>query len=245
MLLKIYEKEKYILVVNQQEPTEFEVFVSFKVCTSKLLVRFYWILVNFNVEHILLLQEGATSLTVLRSVWQTYWLYQNWAGLKIVVDQLEQSLTELENRFDNFLQQLKEAGWDTNQINLKVPKEISIEEPHEPWLISLQEMVVLILSRWRFLRPVDLIRQPMIIIKVVHLCWLSFERWIFTVQSISFSYSWRCNACWPFGCKLYWIFLCCRDLILAGGGWKLVDANYFNASLQAYIVRVFPSTPYF
>lgn len=69
---------------------------------------------------------------MLRSVWQTYWLYQNWAGLKIVVDQLEQSLTELENRFENFLQQLKEAGWDTNQINLKVPKEISIEEPHEP-----------------------------------------------------------------------------------------------------------------
>ncbi|KAK2999638.1 hypothetical protein RJ639_022895, partial [Escallonia herrerae] len=102
MLLKLYAKEKYILVMNLQQPRNFEVFVSFK--------------------------EGATSLSVLRSVWQTYWLYQNSGSVDNVVYQLEQSLIELEDRFDNLLQQLEEAGWDTNQINLKVHKEISIKE---------------------------------------------------------------------------------------------------------------------
>ena len=33
MLLLLYEKEKYILVVNQKEPKEFEALVSFKVYT--------------------------------------------------------------------------------------------------------------------------------------------------------------------------------------------------------------------
>ncbi|KAM7463971.1 hypothetical protein LguiA_032092 [Lonicera macranthoides] len=101
-LLKLYAKEKYILVVNQQQPKDFEVFVSFKF--------------------------GATSLSVLRSMWQTYWLYENWARVENVVSLLEQSLIELELGFENFLQQLKEAEWDINQINLKVSKETSIEE---------------------------------------------------------------------------------------------------------------------
>ncbi|XP_022893666.1 protein root UVB sensitive 5 isoform X1 [Olea europaea var. sylvestris] len=101
MLLKLYVEEKYFLVVNQLQ-TKFEVFVSFK--------------------------EGATSLSVLRSMWQTYWLDQNWSRSDDLFEQLERSLIELKAGFDNFLQQLEEAGWDTNQINLKVPKEISIEE---------------------------------------------------------------------------------------------------------------------
>ncbi|XP_057982011.1 protein root UVB sensitive 5 isoform X2 [Malania oleifera] len=100
-LLRLYAEEKYILMVNQQK-REFEVFVSFK--------------------------AGATSLSVLRSVWQTYWLHENWGGLDNIFNQLEQSLLALEDRFRNFLQQLEGVGWDTNQINLRVPKEISIEE---------------------------------------------------------------------------------------------------------------------
>ncbi|KAL3536515.1 hypothetical protein ACH5RR_004976 [Cinchona calisaya] len=101
-LLKLYTKEKYILVVNHVKLRELEVFVSFK--------------------------EGATSLSVLRSVWQTYWLYQNWGWSNNVQDQLEQSLSKLEERFDDFVQQLETSGWDTSRLNLKVPKEISIEE---------------------------------------------------------------------------------------------------------------------
>ncbi|KAK6120269.1 hypothetical protein DH2020_045960 [Rehmannia glutinosa] len=102
MLLELYMEEKYFLVVNQLQ-TEFEVFVSFK--------------------------EGATSLSVLRSVWQSYWLHLNWnKSDDDVYKQLEQSLIELNDRFDDFWLQLEEAGWDTNQINLKVPKEISIQE---------------------------------------------------------------------------------------------------------------------
>ncbi|XP_074354539.1 protein root UVB sensitive 5 [Apium graveolens] len=104
MLLLLYEKEKYILVVNQKEPGEFEALVSFK--------------------------EGATSLTVLRSVWQTYWLYENLTDDDNFTSKLEESLNKLGARFENFLQQLKEAGWDTNLISLKVPKEILIEENH-------------------------------------------------------------------------------------------------------------------
>lgn len=79
-------------------------------------------------EHFL--QEGATSLTVLRSVWQTYWLYQNLADDDNIISKLEESLDKLGTRFENFLQQLEEAGWDINLISLKVPKEILIEETH-------------------------------------------------------------------------------------------------------------------
>lgn len=76
------------------------------------------------------LQEGATTLSVLRSVWQSYWLHQNWSKSDDVFSQLEQSLIELNDRFDDFLLQLQRTGWDTEQIYLKVPKEISIQEPH-------------------------------------------------------------------------------------------------------------------
>lgn len=103
ILLKLYAEEKYFLVVSQTR-TEFEVFVSFK--------------------------EGATSLSVLRSVWQSYWLHQNWSKSDDVFSQLEQSLIELNDRFNDFLLQLQRSGWDTDQIYLKVPKEISIQEPH-------------------------------------------------------------------------------------------------------------------
>ncbi|CAM8933090.1 unnamed protein product [Rhodiola kirilowii] len=50
-LIKLYEKECYILVANQNQ-RDLEVYVSFKV--------------------------GATSLSALRSVWQAFWINQNW-----------------------------------------------------------------------------------------------------------------------------------------------------------------------
>ncbi|KAL7136250.1 hypothetical protein ABFS83_10G017200 [Erythranthe nasuta] len=103
-LVKLYAEEKYFLVVNQTQ-TEFEVFVSFK--------------------------EGATNVAVLRSVWQSYWLHQNRTRSDDDDDmssQLEGSLIELKDRFDDFLIQVKESGWDTDKMNLKVPKEISIQE---------------------------------------------------------------------------------------------------------------------
>jgi hypothetical protein len=34
----------------------------------------------------------------------------------------------MEDRFEDFIQHLNRAGWDTHQINLKVPKEITIDE---------------------------------------------------------------------------------------------------------------------
>lgn len=100
-LLKLYANEQYILVVNQRHG-EFETFVSFKV--------------------------GATSVSVLRSVWQTYWLHENWDSSVNVFHQLAQSVLQMEDRFEDFIQQLNRAGWDTLQMNLKVPKEITFDE---------------------------------------------------------------------------------------------------------------------
>ncbi|RAL52160.1 unnamed protein product [Cuscuta campestris] len=101
-VINLYRKEKYFLVVNKQQPNYFEVFISFK--------------------------EGASSLSVLRSVWQTYWLYQNWGWSNVVDGQLEKSLGELDNRFPDFLQRLEDVGWDLNNLCLKTPKEISVQE---------------------------------------------------------------------------------------------------------------------
>ncbi|MCL7050117.1 hypothetical protein MKW94_027152 [Papaver nudicaule] len=106
-LLQLYKREQYILVVNQQLETEFQVFISFKV--------------------------GATGLSVLRSIWQTYWLHEHWQGRASnnnVFDQLQESMSKLDTRFDDFLQQLEEAGWDVKQIKLKVPSELLFEEMH-------------------------------------------------------------------------------------------------------------------
>ncbi|XWS59956.1 hypothetical protein CRYUN_Cryun08bG0166800 [Craigia yunnanensis] len=100
-LLRIYAREKYILVVNQQRK-DFEVFVSFKV--------------------------GATTVSVLRSVWQTYWLHEKLNVSENIFDQLAKSLSEMDDRFEEFIQLLDKAGWDTHQINLRVPKEIYIDE---------------------------------------------------------------------------------------------------------------------
>ncbi|OMO97564.1 Mitochondrial carrier protein [Corchorus olitorius] len=100
-LLRMYAREEYILTVNQQRK-DFEVFVSFKV--------------------------GATSVSVLRSVWQTYWLHEYMNNSENIYDQLAKSLSEMNDRFEEFIQQLDKAGWDTDQINIRVPNEISIDE---------------------------------------------------------------------------------------------------------------------
>ncbi|XP_027350558.1 protein root UVB sensitive 5 isoform X1 [Abrus precatorius] len=100
-LLKLYANEKYILMVNQQ-PEDLKFYVSFKV--------------------------GATSASVLRSVWQTFWLNENWDSNGDVCDQLANSIMELKDRFEDFVQKLKGGGWDTEHLNLKVPREISIDD---------------------------------------------------------------------------------------------------------------------
>lgn len=100
-LLELYRHEKYILVVGQNR-ADFNVFVTFKV--------------------------GATSESVLRSLWQSYWLHEHWDFSDNVFDQLSQSLFHLDERFGNFVQLLEVAGWDTQQLKLKVPKNVLIQE---------------------------------------------------------------------------------------------------------------------
>ncbi|CAF1696167.1 unnamed protein product [Brassica oleracea var. botrytis] len=103
-LLKIYTKEKYILTLNKlNKDTEFS--VSFKV--------------------------NATSRDVLRCLWQAYWLYENMEeSLKnkdSVFHWLKQSLSEMENKFDDFLFKLDTAGWNLGESNLKIPNRILID----------------------------------------------------------------------------------------------------------------------
>ncbi|KAG5022700.1 hypothetical protein JHK85_019042 [Glycine max] len=71
---------------------------------------------------------GATNVSVLRSVWQSFWLSENWDSDDNVRDQIATSLMELEEKFEDFIQKLKDAEWDTQQFNLKVPKEIFIDD---------------------------------------------------------------------------------------------------------------------
>ncbi|KMT12314.1 hypothetical protein BVRB_5g102560 [Beta vulgaris subsp. vulgaris] len=100
-ILKLYTKEKYVLTVHNWQTRDFEVLVSFKV--------------------------GATSLSVLQSVWQAYWLHEHWDHSVDVIKALEESLINLEQRFDSFMELLEEAGWNTQKLNLNVPKEPFIE----------------------------------------------------------------------------------------------------------------------
>ncbi|KAI3781608.1 hypothetical protein L2E82_11626 [Cichorium intybus] len=102
MLLKLYANEKYILVVNKQPFKDFETLVSFK--------------------------DGATSLSVLKSVWQTYWLYKTSSKENDGFDELKESLNALESRFEDFLEQLRAVGWDTDRINLKICNDVLFEE---------------------------------------------------------------------------------------------------------------------
>lgn len=76
----------------------------------------------------ILLQVGATSMSVLRSVWQTYWLHENWDNSDNVFHQLAQSILQMEDRFEDFIEQLNRAGWDMHKINLRVPKDITIDD---------------------------------------------------------------------------------------------------------------------
>jgi hypothetical protein len=70
-------------------------------------------------------QEAATSMSVLRSLWQAHWLHQNQQKQNDgnVFTWLEESLAALEDRFADFVEQMDGAGWDQSQIFLKVPKE--------------------------------------------------------------------------------------------------------------------------
>lgn len=65
---------------------------------------------------------------MLRGLWQANWLHENWDNASDIYYQLALSLSEMEKRFEDFLQQLDEAGWDRRNITLKVPKEILIDQ---------------------------------------------------------------------------------------------------------------------
>ncbi|RLN25495.1 protein root UVB sensitive 5 isoform X1 [Panicum miliaceum] len=96
-LLKLYKNEKYVLFVEQFGSRE-----------PKFLVVF---------------KESATSISVLRSLWQAHWLQKDLQNQDDIFSWLEDSILALEHGFTDFLEQMERAGWDQNQIILKVPKE--------------------------------------------------------------------------------------------------------------------------
>ncbi|XP_012701995.1 protein root UVB sensitive 5 isoform X3 [Setaria italica] len=96
-LLKLYKNEKYVLFVEQFGSREPTFLVAFK--------------------------EAANSMSVLRSLWQAHWLQKNWKNQDEIFSWLEDSILALEHGFTDFLEQMERAGWDQNQIILKVPKE--------------------------------------------------------------------------------------------------------------------------
>jgi hypothetical protein len=123
-LLDLYRKEKYILFVTSNPLRGKEACIAFKV--------------------------GATSMTVLRSIWQTYWLYVNGelfndtdhlalSSKENVPDKdschltnnLMKSLLKLDENFDDFLYQVENAGWDVKQLALKVPTKVTIIQEDE------------------------------------------------------------------------------------------------------------------
>uniref|UniRef100_A0A0D9UWL1 Uncharacterized protein n=1 Tax=Leersia perrieri TaxID=77586 RepID=A0A0D9UWL1_9ORYZ len=103
----LYKNEKYVLFVKPFGSSEAAFFVTFK--------------------------EAATSMSVLRSLWQAHWLHKNQPRQDDVLSWLEESVLALENGFTDFLKQMEIAGWDQNQVILKVPKEpvLVMEHPDQ------------------------------------------------------------------------------------------------------------------
>lgn len=78
-------------------------------------------------------------MTVLRSLWHSYWLNKHRSQLILQEDEsvdlmsmyyqlLEESIIKLENGFANFLDKLEEAGWDKDLIILKVPSRLFVSD---------------------------------------------------------------------------------------------------------------------
>ncbi|XP_028552573.1 protein root UVB sensitive 5 isoform X2 [Dendrobium catenatum] len=103
-VLELYAQEKHVLFVNRHGSKVLNYYITYKV--------------------------GATSLSVLKSLWQVYWLHNHHKELDRddVLGWLNESLLKVEARFTVFLKQLEEAGWQKDQISLKVPKHLLFEE---------------------------------------------------------------------------------------------------------------------
>ncbi|XP_078435592.1 root UVB sensitive protein (Protein of unknown function, DUF647) isoform X2 [Wolffia australiana] len=103
-ILRLYSKEQYVLSVEEESRERPKFFVSLK--------------------------AGATGQTLVRSLWQAYWLDAH--GLdkdsESVLGKLERSLEELDSGFDDFMLKLRSSGWDDDAITIKVPKGPLLEE---------------------------------------------------------------------------------------------------------------------
>ncbi|CAH2074615.1 unnamed protein product, partial [Thlaspi arvense] len=119
-LLKMYTREKYILTLNKlNKDTDY--------------LRSIWDKAKLREHRFFTLLErvNATSRDVLRCLWQAYWLYENmeqsFKDKDSVFHWLKQSLSEMDNKFDDFLVKLDTAGWNLRESNLKIPNHILID----------------------------------------------------------------------------------------------------------------------
>ncbi|MCO5574537.1 hypothetical protein L7F22_028324 [Adiantum nelumboides] len=121
--------------------------------------EFHVLILNSNAVHKVdmrfIFKEGATSVTVLRCIWQTEWIMNSilsegnssvtliptrWS-LEKQLSLLAGSLEELKSSFDNFLLQMEEAGWETSRLVLKIPKNspfLSLSPSPDDWIRKVE-----------------------------------------------------------------------------------------------------------
>ncbi|BBN16599.1 hypothetical protein MPTK1_7g07710 [Marchantia polymorpha subsp. ruderalis] len=90
------------------------------------LLRLYsdehYILVVSGLEARVLMKQGASSASILRSLWQAYWLFSRPSATSgNYIGRLRASLDALERNFASFKTELKASGWDADRIAIKVP----------------------------------------------------------------------------------------------------------------------------
>ncbi|KAG6547114.1 hypothetical protein Mapa_011365 [Marchantia paleacea] len=69
-----------------------------------------------------LIKQGASSTSILRCLWQAYWLFScPSASSGNDIGRLRASLDALELNFASFKTELKASGWDADRIAIKVP----------------------------------------------------------------------------------------------------------------------------
>ncbi|KAL3680290.1 hypothetical protein R1sor_023246 [Riccia sorocarpa] len=74
-----------------------------------------------------LLKEGASNISIVRSLWQAYWLFSNFSdSVSIHTEEetvsLRKSVDALHQNFPSFISELESSGWALSRIAIKVPK---------------------------------------------------------------------------------------------------------------------------
>ena len=143
-LLDLYSNELHVLVLDSTEMQKVNIKILFKVIfqidLKGIFSRNYLRDIFSCLSKILVFQEGATSETILRSIWQAEWIMasiesqedflssmhkkEKASRLSNQMTILAKSLCELESKYREFVCKMEEAGWDTSILVLRIPKDV-------------------------------------------------------------------------------------------------------------------------